>query len=239
MTSLQQPKLGTDPVKGWPYYALHMTASYVLKEFFLAFNYRECLAASESRTTEIGPWSVSMRREGYHELFTHSFVGMWAAFEAGLEDTLAAFLKNSHRAATAAAARFPVQRYPMSKWPWDQSVCTEIAQKLDQKAKTSLSNGGFDIHARYQLMFGWIEIDLPDDVRLSEELAEVNLLRNIIMHRYGRIDEKDAEQLPKLKHWIGSVMPLDQESFTRYNKAISSLLVVLMNAIAKSPHIEA
>jgi hypothetical protein len=238
MTSLSPPKLGTDPIRGWAYYSVHLTGSYVLKEYFLAFNYCECLAAAETRKSEVGPWAVTMRCEGYHELFTHSFIGMWAAFEAGIEDTTAAFIKNSIQAATTASSRFRVNRYRISEWPWSDDICSEIAQKLDQKAKEATKDGGFDLYERYRTMFSWLEINMDENPELSLSLAEASLMRNIIVHRYGRIDEGDVKLLPKLAKWQGGVMPIDRATFSQYYNAIKDVILALMSSISKSPHVK-
>lgn len=237
MTSLTPPKLGTDPTTGWAYYSLHLTGSYVLKEFFLAFNYVNCIAAAEPQNTEVGSWAIRMRNEGYHELFTHSFVGMWAAFEAGIEDTAAAFIKNSRDVATLAASRFPPDRYPIVKWPLTDDICTEIAQKLKQKAKQSTLNGGFDLYARYRTLFAWLEIDLGDEPDTALALAEANLVRNIIVHRYGKISEGDVKLIPTLAAWQGRVMPIDRAAFSKYYNAITKVILVLMEGISKSRHV--
>lgn len=237
MTSLTPPRLGTDPATGWAYYSLHLTGSYVLKEFFLAFNYVNCIAAAEPQNTEVESWAVSMRDGGYHELFTLSFVGMWAAFEAGIEDTAATFIKNSQVVATLAASRFPPNRYPIVKWPFTADLCLEIAQKLEQKAKQSTLDGGFDLYARYRTLFAWLEIDLAVVPDIDFALAEANLVRNIVVHRYGKISEGDVKLLPTLAIWQGHVMPIDRAAFSKYYNAISKVISALMTGISKSRHV--
>lgn len=236
MTSLIAPTLGTSTT-AWQYYCLHLTSSYVLKEYFLAFNYQECIAAAETRKSEVGPWAVEMRQQGYHELFTHSFIGMWAAFEAGIEDTVAAFIQNSSGAAASVAAKFKKDRYRIETWPWPTETCAEIAQKLDGKAKEATENGGVDLWARLATLFSWLDVDVSTDASLSIWLAEASLMRNIIVHKYGKIDAGDVSAAPTLSPWVGQVMPLDRDTFSAYYTAISQFSVALMSAISRSRHV--
>ena len=236
MTSLIAPKLGTS-TKAWQYYSLHLMSSYVLKEYFLAFNYRECSSAAETLKTEIGPWAVEMREQGYHELFTHSFVGMWAAFEAGIEDTVAAFIQNCPIAAASVAPKFKKDRFPIEKWPWSTETCAEIAQKLDVKAKDATINGGVDYRARLVTLFSWLNVDITTELSPSIGLAEASLMRNIIVHKYGKIDEGDVIGVPRLKAWQGKVMPVDRDTFSAYYKAITDFSIALMGAISRSRHV--
>jgi hypothetical protein len=235
MTNLTTPELGTSPT-AWQHYSLHLMSSYVLKEYFLAFNYQECIAAAETRATEVGPWALDMRKQGYHELFTHSFIGMWAAFEAGIEDTVAAFIRNSRVAAVSVASKFKTPPFPIENWPWPVEACDEIAQKLDGKAQKATFNGGNDLCARLVTLFSWLDIDVVTESSLPTRLAEANLMRNIIMHRYGKIDQGDVAVVPRLVAWQGQVMPIDRGTFTAYYQAIIDFLIALMKAISQSSH---
>jgi hypothetical protein len=235
MTSLNAPKLATSKEE-WQVYDLHLTGVYVLKEFFLASNYRESIRATENGTSEVGRWAREMRADNYHELFTHSFVGMWAAYEAGVENVIAAFIKNSSSAATSAASIFKPNRYPISTWPWSDEMCSEIAHNLDPRAKDSTPNGGFDLYARYCTLFGWLGVNIDSAFPLALELAEAGLMRNIIMHRYGVISESDSKKVANFEAWRGRVMPLDRETFNRYYLAISGSLSQILFAVHKSAH---
>jgi len=236
MTSLVKPKLGTDPNRGWQYYAIHLANSYVVKEFFLTANYQSCIVASEKLETEVGRWALEMRSQDYHELYTHAFIGMWAAFEAGVEDTVASVIERDNQAARAAVSRFKKDRYPIDMWPWSRTLCAEISQKLDQKARDATPNGGTDLFSRIRTTCSWVDVPVDEDSNLSIALAEASMVRNIIVHRYGQIDEGDAIAIPSLSPWVGNVMPIGQEKFIDYYRAITGTLMALMRGMAKSRH---
>jgi len=43
MTSLNTPNVATDPEAGWPFYALHIMGSNLVREYFLVANYKRCI----------------------------------------------------------------------------------------------------------------------------------------------------------------------------------------------------
>ena len=260
MTSLVKPILGTDPKSGWQYYSLHLTTSYIIKEFFLVSYYKRCIKSvfNYGKNTkrnlellekmkgsiphkkpildsaeELSKWAKEMDGQDYHELYVHSFIGMWSSFEAGVENIIADFVQNDFEVAKKLIGKFKDGRYEIDKWPWNRNTCLEIAQKIEPKAKNATENGGLDLFARIQTMFSWlgIEIVIKDNEKIF--LAEANRVRNILLHRYGEISEKDASDFPNLSNWVGSVMPLNKAKFTNYYKAISATLVSIMLGINK------
>lgn len=264
MTSLSRPKLGTDPVKGWAFYQVHLASTYVLKEFFLTSNYKASISAAinESKNLErvlaemekvgipvpnreailahsngVKEWALEMQSEKYHDMYTHALVSMWAAFEAGMENSAAAFIQNDRRAATEATDRMKKDRFPMASWPWPRESCLSIVQILDAKAKDATPNGGVDIFNRLKTLLSWLGVDLETEDWIAPDLAEASRLRNVILHRYGEINDKDAVEVPSLAPWVGQVMPITDEKFTAYYNAISRTLVLTVSAIAKSRHV--
>jgi hypothetical protein len=82
------------------------------------------------------------------------FLSEWAAQESGLENTIAAIIQTIEPAAISVASRFAKGRYKIENWPWSESKCLEISQKLDSKAKEKTPDGGWDIASRLIVLFG-------------------------------------------------------------------------------------
>lgn len=233
MTSLNAPILGT-PKHAWQFYDLHLTGAYVLDEYFLTSNYIESIRASEVRRSEVGQWALEMRAEGYHKLFTHSFVGMWAAYEAGVENTVLAIIKNSNSATAGALAYLKKNKHSLPDWPWTDEIRKKVADDLDSCAMNATANGGFDLYAKHCTLFSWLGVHLDKAYALAPDLAEAKLLRNIIMHRYGVISDSDSKRLPWLATWHNQVVPLDRGTFDRYYLAISGTISATVLAVADS-----
>ena len=260
MTSLVKPTLGTDPEAGWQFYSLHLTTSYILKEFFLVSNYQRCIkyAFNYDKETkrnlelleklkgsvahkdpilasaeELSKWAKEMDSQDYHELYVHSFIGMWSSFEAGLENIIADFVQNDYEVAKELSGKFKAGRYEISNWPWNRNSCLEIAQKIESKAKNATEDGGLDLFARIQTMFLWLGIEIKIKDQEKAYLAEANRVRNILLHRYGEVSEKDASDFSSLSNWVGSVMHLNKATFTNYYNGISATLISIMFGIQK------
>lgn len=255
MYSLQKPKLGTDPKKGWPFYAMHMTGSYIIKDFFLISNYRRCINYSSNyydsqsnlikfmekdkgkevpakemilaNAKELSNWTKEMKEEGYHELYLHSFIGIWSSFEAGLENCFSDFIENNRSTAEVVLSQFKSKKYEIAEWPWTKGVCSEIASKLDLRAKQLTKNAGIDYFERLKTIFKWLNIEIDMDDSHINYLAEANRMRNIILHRNGEIDSKDALDFPSLSEWEGRVMPFSETIFKNYYNAIIKTLVAI------------
>jgi hypothetical protein len=60
---------------------------------------------------------------------------------------------------------------------------------------------------------------IPED--LSEALAELGAIRDVLVHRAGRIDEKGLQQAPSLDYEDGELVRLTPEDYRRYSAAIN------------------
>ncbi len=255
MYSTKIPKLGTDPKNGWPFYAMQITGSYIIKDFFLISNYQRCIEHSSNyyeynlklmefaenvqkekvshkemilaNAQELSNWTKEMKSEGYHELYLHSFIGIWSSFEAGLENCFSDFIENNYNSAATIVSQFKFGKYNLDEWPWNKNICFDIASKLDLRAKQVIDNGGIDYFERLKTIFSWLDIKIEINEIHKYNLNEANRVRNIILHRNGQIDSKDVIDFPSLKEWENNVMPLTEERFKSYYDAIIQTLVAI------------
>lgn len=253
MYSIKTPKLVTDQKKGWPFYAMQMTGYYIIKDFFLISNYRRCIEYSSNyyehnlkfmefiestkkekvphkdiilaNAKELSNWTEEMKSEDYHELYLHSFIGIWSSFEAGLENCFSDFIENDYNSAKTIVSQFTYGKYNLDEWPWNKNICFDIASKLELRAKQVIDNSGIDYFERLKTIFSWLNIKIEIDTIYKYNLNEANRVRNIILHRNGQIDSKDAIDFPSLKEWENNVMPFTEERFKKYYNAIIQTLV--------------
>jgi len=261
MTNLHAPSLGTDPIKGWAIHPIHLATVYVTDEYFLALRYKSSISNAEwhgketeqrineyeknlglfphkemalSSAYDLSQWALEMKKEKYHKVFTHAFIGMWAAFEAGVENTVATIIQQDKISAEECAKQFKVNRYPIEQWPWSPEICIEIAQKLDSRAKDQTQNGGVDIFGRIKTIFKWMDLEISTEDKFINNLAEANKIRNTVLHRYGVISQSDVKDIPNLKPYIDNVMPIEEDKFLAYYEAIHGILISIAKSIFNS-----
>lgn len=177
-------------------------------------------------------WVSEMQAEDYHRVNVLSFLSLWAAYETGIENIAAAVLGSVDTAAKSAVDRFSRAKYDMKDWPWRDEVCLEIAQKLDQKAKTETPDGGWDIAARLIKLFGWLgaTVIVPPDT--SIKLNEASMVRNVLLHRYGRLGRRDIERAPHLDVNENHAVQITRIRLGEYSQAVNETFVAVMQGIS-------
>lgn len=176
-------------------------------------------------------WVAEMKAEDYHRTNVLAFLSIWAAHEAGSENIIAAILSTVPTAADAAADKFTLGRYDMVKWPWHEEQCIELAQKLDQKAKDKTPDGGWDAAARLVTTFGWLGVAIPIPLQASAKFNEASMVRNVLLHRYGRLGSRDIDRAPHLAEYRNETVHLTRDRLGEYYQAIVEVHVAIMNGV--------
>ena len=185
------------------------------------------------KAQELCNWAVELQDQDYHELYVHAFISIWSSFEAGIENIGADFLHNDRKSSETVSSLFKPKTIGETEFPWRKETCLRVAGLLEKRAMQTLPKTENDLVSRYQVLFGWFGVAVELDASHSANLAEANNVRNILLHRYGQISEKDALLFPRLAEWQGTEMPLSRELFDRYCNSINMFLVALMQGIAK------
>lgn len=258
MVQLHRPKLGT-PVDAKILLTLHETRSLLIGDFFLPSYIIKCIQTAEGLALtqkllianeaikrgsddelvkrmmagidDTKNWAASVREENYHQINVLCFLSEWAAQESGLENTIAAIIQTIKAAAVTAASKFANGRYKIDDWPWSDSKCLEVAQKLDSKAKEKTPDGGWDITGRLIVLFEWLGVSLeiaPNDARVYNEAS---MVRNIMLHRYGKLEQADVRRSPHLSEWLGKTLPMTQQRATEYHNAIVKMHLAIFASV--------
>jgi hypothetical protein len=261
VTQLHRLVLGT-PKEAKITYCLHETGAWLMGDRFLPSYISNCLRIVEgrgdvhkflllkecvnenvseenrkillARAEDTIKWAKQTREQEYHEVHTLVFLSEWAAQEAGNENVIAAILETIEPAAIAAAEKFKKDRYNIADWPWAEETCLEIAQKLDQKAKGETPNGGWDIAARLTVLFGWLGVSINVKPAIAAKYNEASMLRNVVVHRYGRLGPADAANAPHLSEWIGKTVPMTSSRFDEFHEAIIGVHLKIWEAVQKN-----
>lgn len=263
MPELKSRPLGTDRDKAPVAWVIHQMGSYLIGEYFNGGYYRDCLKMAEAmlpqhrphltaiyearqsknvdlnrmvaQLEDVSRWAGRMKDEDYHTVNTHVFITLWAAQEAGFENIIATIIKTNKNAAVIASGKFNAGKYPIDGWPWSESICMEIAQKLESKAKNTIGDGK-NIAGRILTLFSWFNLEFNFNDEGISQYNEASLVRNIIMHRYGYLNEEDVEGFPTLEPWVGDVVPMTNERLKSYYDVVVALYLGLIKSIFASEY---
>jgi len=156
---------------------------------------------------------------------------LWAAHEAGSENIITAILKTIEPAAASAAGKFAQVKYNMANWPWTENQCLEIAQKLDPKAKEKTPDGGWNAAAKLTTLYGWLGTSVTIPLQAVAKFNEASMVRNVLLHRYGRLGPRDIARVPHLAEYLDKPVQLTQARFSEYYQAVVDVHLAIMNGI--------
>lgn len=176
-------------------------------------------------------WAAEMKAEDYHRTNVLAFLSFWAAQEAGNENVVAAILGTVQSAAVFAAEKFTLGKYDLGTWPWSEDLCLEVTQKLDQKAKDKTPDGGWDAAARLTTLYSWLGVKLTIPSTVAEKFNEASMVRNVLLHRYGRLGPRDVARAPHLSQFENRAVQLTQGRMRDYYQSVSDIHLATMNGI--------
>jgi hypothetical protein len=264
MPELRKRELGTPREQAPIKWVIQQTGSFLVGELFNGGYYRDCIHLAKSmarnRRSELSTiraarklhsadvdrevaqlddvvhWISEVKSDDYHTVNTHVFITLWAAQEAGIENVISEILRTSKSAAQIASERFKPGKYPVADWPWTELMCLEIAQKLDAKAKNATDNGGLNIAKRIMTLFSWFGLHIIVDDTTTRKYNEASRVRNVILHRYGRLTARDAEDFPELSQWVDEIMPITVERLKSYYQSVIAVHLAIAKAIFDSDY---
>lgn len=261
MPELQDPTLGT-PSRNKIMYAIQQTGSRLIGDEFLAGYLIDCLKMAEglipvqkymmskeamqrgiatdiiaqrnAQTDNNLRWLEQMESEDFHRVNVLSFLSLWAAYESGNENIIAAILESQQSAADSAAGKFPPTKYAALQWPWTEDICLDVASKLDQKAKSATPDGGWDIAARLTTLLSWLGVDIEIPAKSAACLNEASMVRNVLLHRYGRLGPRDIERAPHLDERGNKAIKITRSRLRQYSDAVRVVNVSIMIGVEKA-----
>ena len=258
MPELHDRPLGTSP-EHKVLHAVAQTGSRLVGDRFLASYLTDCLhmvgglgplhkvlladagqkrgAAPETITRLVAQaednmrWVSEMQAEDYHRVNVLAFLSLWSAHETGNENIVAAAVGTINSVATSAASKFSRGRYDMEDWPWPDEKCLEIAQKLDQKAKSETPDGGWDTAARLTTLFSWLGANVVIPAHASNTLNEASMVRNVLLHRYGRLGPRDIERAPHLAVYENNAVQITRKRLSEYSQAVNETHIAVAQGV--------
>jgi len=171
-------------------------------------------------------WAKETRDSGFQSLNRHLLIASWSALEAALEDTAIGLLRND-KTAFDGLVKLGVKPPKDCVFPPDDSDARRIFKNAWGSCPKELS-----FSARLDRIFSGLGLSLNLASDLMSRLDEINAVRNLLLHRQGRVDQLAAERVPALAPLVGSVISITFDKWRAFNEAMTQLNVSLHRSIA-------
>jgi hypothetical protein len=104
-----------------------------------------------------------------------------------------------------------------------EAFASAARDALDTHIPKSRSPRGAGV-SRYEKVLAQEGLDAPEDrpvpVGLDEALAELNAIRDVLVHRAGRIDYRAMQAAPSLRYKDGELVRITRDEYRTYSAAI-------------------
>ena len=171
-------------------------------------------------------WAKELRESDYALLNKHSLIGVWGALETSVEDTIVSILHNWDDVATI-----------LQKPPLQISAVAlesdEAARKLYAKIESKFRVSG-DVVATYEAVLNHFDLTAAVKPETALVLREANALRNCLLHRSGRIDQRALREAPALAYRDGDQIRISSEQYLRYHDAVAEWLDAHLRSVVHS-----
>lgn len=180
------------------------------------------------QATEDAEFTSKEKDQGFPLLHAHTLVGVWAALESGIEDTLVGILCNEPavlRTPALAKIQIPLSRYQELD---DEERMRFLLSKLQQD-QASGSIQGVNL---FENLLSVFNLSGPVNSSTSEAMWKMSNLRNIVVHRDSRADRRFVENCPAMNLKIGDRVIIDHDTFASTTSEAMNYVMVLVGRLA-------
>ncbi len=168
----------------------------------------------------------------FHLINSHVLIGLWCAVETAVEDTITfIFMKDIKAIDTVKDAGYKTKNY--IELPLTEIEARKLYSSLEKQVRKNYRVGESYCH-----LLGVLGLDVKLDQHILDDLSEINGIRNCILHRRGIIDERSANESPKLHQYINKQITISNEIYLNYYNAVGKFAMALFDAAAKSRYME-
>jgi len=179
----------------------------------------------------LAAWAKELLDADLHALHTSGVIALWASLEVAVEDTAVLILLRDPTAVPLVAGSGVKLPANLSS-PLIEADARRIFVRFDR-----LASGTRRVSEAYCQILETLGLSLDVDAITHDKLAELNYVRNCILHRGGIVDERVKTEAPGLGLESGAPVHIGQESYLAYFDAARIFAVALLGAAVKSRHI--
>lgn len=175
-------------------------------------------------------WAKELIDSGLHEVHAPGVIALWASLEVTVEDTVTLILVNDAQALAdvVAAGVRPSQSWPR---PLDESNARRVFARFEQ-----VSRGTRSIAQAYAHMLQVLGVHASVPPHVLETVAELNYVRNCILHRGGIVDSRASQEAPKIGLSVGDTVRVERDDYLRYFGAVGAFAQQVLEGAIASRH---
>lgn len=166
-------------------------------------------------------------RNGFQLLIAHSVVALWAALECTIPQVCAAMIYNNPeilKEEKFEKIKLPIQLIT-SRRSFDlfANIIEELERNLSAKLKIGVG--------RFESVLDQIGLGGEIDDRTRRDLLELSQLRNLIVHRFGKVDKQFKIRCKWINVKVGARIKLNIDDYFRYQLAVANYSSIIAKRI--------
>jgi hypothetical protein len=175
-------------------------------------------------------WAKELMDSGLHEVHAPGVIALWASLEVMVEDTATLILVNDAQALGDVVAT-GVKASPNWPRPLDESNARRAFSRFEQ-----VSRGTRSIGQAYAHMMQVLGVHVNVRPGILETIAELNYVRNCILHRGGIVDPRVSQEAPRIGLSVGETVRIGREDYLRYFGAVGAFAQQVLEGAIASRH---
>jgi len=176
--------------------------------------------------------SKELISSNYNSINSHSLVNLWASIETAIEDTIVyVFMYAPDALCDLESNGYNIKKFLSGEFTEESS--RKLYRSYEGQVRKSERSIG-SAYSRMMEVLG-LKVDLSDSEKSM--LAEINAIRNCIMHRGGILDKKAAHDIVSNRHCVGQKIKVSNELYLEYYEVISKFASTLLRASTESKYI--
>ena len=179
----------------------------------------------------LGQWASELMAEDFDPINRHGIIGIWVAVEVAVEDT-AVLILTKDTSVLQLVADVGVRLPQSLTSPLTETDARRVYKRLEAHSRKDRSVADGYRHLMSILRISFI---LPPEVINS--LAEINYVRNCLLHRAGITDERASVEAPGLSLQLGAPVKIPGARYLHYFDSVGTFAQALLGGVLRSCYV--
>jgi hypothetical protein len=175
-------------------------------------------------------FAENLAKDDFSLVNSHTLVSLWSGVETCIEDTIVLALMNDQQTIERAGGEIKIRGEASGLL--QEAQARRVSRDLERKARQNLN-----VLEAYDWCLGLLDVHRLPGSDLSQEMTEVNALRNCIVHRMGIADQQTVAAVLTQKLELGEHVKISRKQYESYYTALSSFIQEVLQGVIKSRHI--